>query len=100
MDSLTTIITILQAARQLPEHTGVDSFYLVLGGLILLLIGGSALITLLVWLRYSVVGVLVVVTVMGINDWRHRLREEGDEIEPGRNDQREAFEDEGRREAT
>ena len=46
------------------------------------------------------VGVLVVVTVMGINDWRHRLREEGDEIEPGRNDQREAFENEGRREAT
>lgn len=85
MDCLNIIINLLEAARQLPEQTGVDSLYLALTGLLLVLIGASILITLLVWLRYLAGGVLVVVTIMGFNDWRRRVHLVEKESDTGSN---------------
>lgn len=73
MECLNIIINLLEAARQLPERTGVDSFYLLLGGLVLVLIGASILITLLVWLRYVAGGVLIIVTITGFTHWRRQV---------------------------
>lgn len=74
MECLNVIITLLEAARRLPEQTGVNSFYLVLGGLVVGLIGSSVLITLLIWVRYLTGGLLVAVTIMGFNHRRRRLQ--------------------------
>ena len=73
MDHLNVIVPLLEAARHLPERIGVDSFYLCLGGLLLVLIGASMLITFLVWLRYLASGALIIVAVMGFNPLRRRL---------------------------
>jgi hypothetical protein len=79
MDYLNIITTVLEAARQLPERTGVDGFYLILGGLVSGLIGTSILITLLVWLRYLVGVFLVVIIIMGFNHWRRQVCVDGEE---------------------
>ncbi len=79
MDYMNIIITVLKAARQLPERMGVDGFYLILGGLVFGLIGTSILITLLVWLRYLVGVFLVVIIIMGFNHWRHQVCVDGEE---------------------
>lgn len=84
MDIFHTLFTILEEARQLPELTGIDSFDLAVGSLLLGLVGTSILITLLVWLRYLAGGVLVVVTVMGFNSWRYGGEVDGEQSD-GRN---------------
>lgn len=85
MDIFHTLFAILEEARQLPELTGIDSFYLAVGSLLLGLVGTSILITLLVWMRYLAGGVLVVVTVMGFKNWRYGGEVDGEQSD-SRND--------------
>lgn len=79
MDIFNTLFTILEEARQLPQLTGIDSFYLAVGSLLLGLVGTRILITLLVWLRYLAGGVLVVVTMVGFNNWRYGGEVDGEQ---------------------
>lgn len=67
---LSNLLTSFQAARLQAQQTGIDSTYLLLGGLLIALITASVLITLLVWLRYLAAAALIITTAMNLLRWR------------------------------